>query len=265
MRSIIPLYGNAAVFVPPCKALIIADLHIGLEYELYERGIHIESRTDDLIEKIEKLLRGKNVEQLFILGDLKHVIPSSPPSQKRDIKRFFERLNELVNISIVPGNHDGGLKKILPSADIKDSGGYVLNVEPDVELDVELDVESTSIGLIHGHRWPSEEVMQCSTIITAHTHPTVSLKDSFGYEFFERCWVISKLDVDKVKRRYSLLRHSDFVNAEVIVMPAFNPICGGLPVNKEGIAGPISKMIDLEESDVYLLDGTALGKIKNLK
>ncbi|MCD6236892.1 MAG: metallophosphoesterase [Thermoplasmata archaeon] len=246
MKNLTIIYGDAAIFIPSRKALVIADLHIGIEYEFYEKGIHIGSRTFALIERIERLMKMADIEEVFILGDVKHVVPSSPPSQRKDIEEFFERLNELTNVTIIPGNHDGGLRNILPSANIKDSSGYVL--------------EDESIGLIHGHRWPSEKVMQCSTIITAHTHPTVSLRDGFGYEFFERCWVVSKLDAEKVKKKYN-----SFADAEVIVMPAFNPICGGVPVNREGIAGPVSKMIDLDESDIYLLDGSALGKIKNLR
>jgi len=246
MKNLTIIYGDAAIFIPSRKALVIADLHIGIEYEFYEKGIHIGSRNFALIERIERLMKMADIKEVFILGDVKHVVPSSPPSQRKDIEEFFERLNELTNVTIIPGNHDGGLRNILPSADIKDSNGYVL--------------EDESIGLIHGHRWPSEKVMQCSTIITAHTHPTVSLRDGFGYEFFERCWVVSKLDAEKVKKKYN-----SFADAEVIVMPAFNPICGGVPVNREGIAGPVSKMIDLDESDIYLLDGSALGKIKNLR
>lgn len=257
MREISILYGNAAVFIPSHKTLVIADLHIGIEYEFYERGIHIGSRGKLLIEKTKRLVEETGADRLIILGDVKHVIPSTPFSQKRDIIGFFESLRDLVDIGIVPGNHDGGLKKIVPYVDIKPSSGYVIR----------------DTGLIHGHRWPSKEVMECSTILSAHTHPTVSLKDGFGYEFFERCWVFSGVDRKKVlgvellgkDKKLSREKKTSRKKECFIIMPAFNPMCGGVSVNREGIIGPLSKLINLEESEIYLLDGSALGKVRNLK
>ena len=51
----------------------------------------------------------------------------------------------------------------------------------------------------------------------------------------------------------------------VLIVPAFNPLCGGIAINKDGIAGPIGKLIDISKSSIYLLDGTSLGNVKNIK
>ena len=48
-------------------------------------------------------------------------------------------------------------------------------------------------------------------------------------------------------------------------MPAFNPLCGGSSVNHDGIVGPLGKMIDIENSQIYLIDGASLGKVKDIK
>ena len=48
-------------------------------------------------------------------------------------------------------------------------------------------------------------------------------------------------------------------------MPAFNKLCGGVAVNVEGILGPLGKIIDVDKSDVFLIDGSSLGKVVNLK
>ena len=47
-------------------------------------------------------------------------------------------------------------------------------------------------------------------------------------------------------------------------MPAFNPLCGGTAVNAEGLLGPMRNIIDISRAQVYLLDGTYLGVIKDL-
>ncbi|HDO19200.1 MAG TPA: hypothetical protein ENG74_00565 [Thermoplasmatales archaeon] len=57
-----------------------------------------------------------------------------------------------------------------------------------------------------------------------------------------------------------------YVKAErIVIMPACNPRCGGVSVNVDGVLGPIGKMIDLPSSEIYLLNGTMLGKLGNLK
>lgn len=241
-----PLYNECAAYVEDTKTLVVADLHIGIEYELYEEGAYVGSRVETLANKIIDLLRKTGARRLVVLGDLKHVIPSSPPSQKRDLQKFFEKLS-LVDIVIVPGNHDGGIKKIVPkNVKVASSSGYV--------------VEEKTLGLVHGHSWPSKEVIECSTVVAAHTHPMVELKDALGYSYFERCWVIARVDREKLREIYGIEKEIEFM-----IMPAFNPLCGGMVVNKEGIANPLSKIIDPGSMEVYLLDGSYLGKVKNLQ
>jgi metallophosphoesterase superfamily enzyme len=48
-------------------------------------------------------------------------------------------------------------------------------------------------------------------------------------------------------------------------MPAFNPLCGGIAVNKEPIIGPFEKILNVKNANVYLLDGSSLGKVKDIK
>jgi len=53
-------------------------------------------------------------------------------------------------------------------------------------------------------------------------------------------------------------------------MPAFNELCGGVPFNEstqEELLGPVfsSGGIKLEASEVYLLDGTRLGLLRNIR
>jgi len=50
-----------------------------------------------------------------------------------------------------------------------------------------------------------------------------------------------------------------------VVIPAFNPLCGGIAANVDGFAGPFGKIIDINNSEVFLLDGSSLGKIQDLK
>ena len=48
-------------------------------------------------------------------------------------------------------------------------------------------------------------------------------------------------------------------------MPAFNPLCGGVAVNRDPLLGPFGSLIDVDNTELYLLDGTSLGKINDMK
>jgi metallophosphoesterase superfamily enzyme len=55
---------------------------------------------------------------------------------------------------------------------------------------------------------------------------------------------------------------------EMIIIPSFNRLLGGSPVNVEGsgFLGPLmnSGMIDIDEAQIFLLDGICLGKRRDL-
>ena len=98
-----------------------------------------------------------------------------------------------------------------------------------------------------------------------HSHPAVEFEDSFGYRYIEPCWLRCKLDVKKLEKKYN----PPIKCKEAIVVPAFNPMISGMPVNKsveKNLIGPLMKngIINVKKCKAYLLDGTYLGKIKNL-
>ncbi len=115
------------------------------------------------------------------------------------------------------------------------------------------------MGFTHGHRWPSDEIIQCDQVIIAHTHPVIQLTDRLGYKTFEPCWLKTKTINDKLKEKYP-----DATDLGILVMPAFNPLCEGIAANTQGITGPIGKIMDIGNAQTYLLDGSSLGKIKDI-
>ncbi len=52
-------------------------------------------------------------------------------------------------------------------------------------------------------------------------------------------------------------------------MPAFNELCGGMPVNdlRARFLGPLfkEKLLAVDEASIHLLDGTHLGRLGDLK
>ena len=84
--------------------------------------------------------------------------------------------------------------------------------------------------------------------------------DRLGYKTFEPCWIKSMFLIDKLKEKYP-----SGTSSSVLVMPAFNPLCGGITANQEGVSGPIGKIIDIQNAQIYLIDGTLVGRVKAIK
>jgi len=245
LSSIQPILNEPALFIKNKKILVIADLHIGIEKEFREKGLNIPSQTQSMIDKIKEICNIYKPKDIMILGDIKHNIPSSTFQERKDVKNFLEIVENLGLVHIIPGNHDGNIKNYCSDKiKIHQSIGFI----------------HENIGFFHGHRWPNQDIMNCDQIIFGHTHPTIMFTDRLGYNIFEPCWIRGNLVLNKVKKRYSISK-----NPQYLIIPTFNQFCGGVSVNKQGINGPMKKLINIDKADVHLIDGTFLGKVKDIK
>lgn len=243
--TIRPVPQTPAVFIKEKEMLVIADLHIGIENELQDHGLHVPSQLPQMWYILKQLCDDYHPKTIVLLGDIKHSIPQTPFHEKNQLRTFFQQLNDVTTVHIIPGNHDGNIHWYIPD---------------DVLLHESDGVLFDTLGCVHGHRWPKEEVMNASCLLMGHTHPTLMLQDRLKYETYESCWVKTKLDAEQTKEKYDSFNEA----LEIIIFPAFNPLCGGMAVNKEGIMGPMNALIDREKSEFFLLDGSYLGTSKTL-
>ncbi len=128
------------------RVLVVADMHLGLI------GFH----DSELVERLKTLAERFKVDEVIVLGDLKHKIG------RAGVERILDGLN--FDISVVKGNHDGGLEGF----DVLDPRG----------------VRMGKVGMFHGHAKPSDEVMDAKVLIFAHAHPSVMIG---GVK--ERVWI----------------------------------------------------------------------------
>ncbi len=240
------------LLISDIKAIVIADLHIGISYELYKSGINIPNQVKEMKKTIEKLIRQTKVKTLIVLGDVKHDVPGINYQEMKGIPEFMKDLSQKIKVDVCLGNHDTYIKKLSPE-EIKIHGSEGFKIE--------------RFGFIHGHAWPSKELLSCDCLITGHTHPVIQFTDKFGYRIIEPVWIKNKIDKEKIKERYKVETTGKL---EFIIMPAFNRLLGGTPVNvkrnNDELLGPLLKnnFVNMNESEIYLLDGTYLGKLKNL-
>lgn len=235
--------------IPALRAdeyLVIGDLHIGIESHWRSKGFHVTSRTDDMFDSVIKAA-DDTASRLIVLGDVKDSVPGSTKQEYKEIPVFFERLLERFDsVEVVRGNHDTNIEEFLPGhVRIRSASG----------------IRIEDVGFAHGHTWPSETVMCAETLVMAHDHPAIMFRDGVGRQVNEPCWVRGRFR-DIPSERYESLPEN------FVIMPAFNRMLGGSPVNitGEALLGPImgGDLLDLENATVHLLDGLDLGKLSGL-
>ena len=250
-----PIYGVPVLKVKSAKesTLVVADLHMGIESELASRGVALPSQVPKIKERLLELIERERPKRLIFLGDVKHNVPIATWQEWRELPAFFEELAKHVQVEVVLGNHDGGLDGMVPSGvKIHGVGGILLG---------------KSIGLIHGHAWPSLELMKAKLLVSAHNHPAVKFRDELGARTIEPVWLKCKLDPSKLPKKLRGVAGNSV--PKLLVMPAFSELVGGAAVNRavpKELIGPIFKSgaARIEDAEVYLLDGTCLGRVRDL-
>ena len=260
------------------RVLVVADLHIGWEVALADKGFFIPSRTEKMVARMMRIIKRYKPTELILLGDVKHTIARADLSEWKDIPEFLEKIiKEVPDVKVIPGNHDGNLAPLLPeSVEILPVSGINLWGE---------------FGLFHGHSWPDPSLLECPLLITGHMHPLVTFKDASGFRITHRVWIRSPCNGDKLAT--SLLKHLGIkIEGDVkltmnrlygftpktnslMIMPSFNEFLGGQSVNSRRtyrgdsrrFIGPVlrSKCANMERAEVFMLDGTFLGTIRQLR
>jgi putative SbcD/Mre11-related phosphoesterase len=275
LRLLLP-YPAALIKTEKTKTVVIADPHIGWEMALRNKGIHVPSQTPKLLQKLETLLSHHKPDKLLILGDVKYSVVATEPGEWHDIPEFFSTLRNYVrDIAIVRGNHDANLEPLLPE---------------NITLLPATGTTIGDVGLFHGHKWPSPTLLKCKTLLMGHLHPIVVFRDPAGFKITRQAWVkakcnttqLSKILLQKqrikiegtpeetVKKHYNFKPRTD----QMFIMPSFNDFLGGRPINetrpRKGqtpMVGPVlrSEAVDLPTSEIYLIDGTYLGTLNQLR
>jgi metallophosphoesterase superfamily enzyme len=125
-----------------------------------------------------------------------------------------------------------------------------------------------------------------------HLHPVVVFRDQTGCKSIRQVWMKAKCDSEalaKILLRKSGVKIEGTVTetlknnfniktraTEVFIMPSFNDFLGGRPINEtrprkeigsEALIGPVlrSEAVDVDDSELYLLDGTYLGTLNQLR
>jgi hypothetical protein len=243
------------------RVLVIADYHAGIEIGLrYERGVELESAAGVRLARLKRLLDRTAPDRLLVLGDLVHRIGRPDGDEVDELRDVVEVVTDRIPMTIVPGNHDGGIAEAI---DDFDRAADVNVTDPD-------GVRLGAVGFLHGHTWPASDVLRADVVCMGHEHPTVKLEDEVGGSRVERAWIRGRLDPAAFEGHVDRVRDGDGDHdsggaTELVVVPAFNDRSGGTWVNVDGQAF-LSPFLPraLPDGDLYLLDGTRLGHYRRI-
>lgn len=262
------------------RVMVISDLHIGWEVALANEGVHVPSQTVRLLERLKNVISSEKPDRIVVLGDVKHTVQKIGVEEWRDVPWFFEEVSKNVSkVQVVPGNHDGDLEALLPeSVELLSPRGTIIG----------------DVGLFHGHTWPDVKMLGCTTLVAGHVHPVVAFSDPMGFRITRQVWVRAPCDslllakfvlkgngvsVKKGEEPKAVLKAKFGVELRAekfVIAPSFNDYLGGQAVNVssipkrrkfEGFIGPVlhSGSVNFDKAEAYLLDGTFLGAIEQLK
>ncbi len=248
MLKVVP--GEAALIFKDGEdsTILVSDLHLGLEKEMAAKGFRIPPYSMKIMDRINSVAEKYAANRIVVLGDVKHSIGKVEDIDWSVLPWFFDTLLDVFSsVEVVPGNHDGGIKTLLPSrVKLHQSSGTVLG-------------SGEKVGVTHGHSWPSQEVIACGRMVIGHSHFRYEMRDRFGSRTKEAVWLFAPYDKAELLRRAGAQR-GEKGEGELIVMPPFNNLVGGQAINAKGgfDFGPVlsSGAVDVKDADVFLLDGT---------
>ena len=220
------------------KNLVITDLHLGFEGNLSQNNIFLGKNTtvNESIKEVEKILVKTKPDSLILLGDIKSGIKSITKTEWNDVPVFLEKIKKQISVTIIPGNHDANIEKLIPE-------GISLATSKGIIIEDAL--------LTHGHTIPTENFSSVNKIIMGHVHPVFFQEKSIING--KRVWVTMKCNKQKIFP-------SKTGKLEIIIIPTFNKHF--YTINKKFYKKSISPILDKSEvleAKILTLDGTIIG------
>ena len=230
------------------RLLAVADYHAGIEAGLRYEGVELQSAAADRRERLLECLHRARADRLVVVGDLGHAIGDPFEDERRELETLFAALD--VPVTLVKGNHDGGLEPVLSELDA------------DIEVTPGHGTRIGAVGFAHGHTWPAPEVLKADVVCVGHEHPVVRLEDSVGGARKERAWLRGSLLTAPFSEQFDQTVED---TPDIVVFPAFNDRSGGTWVNVDGQTFLAPFLPEgLADAEAFLLDGTRLGAYRQV-
>lgn len=155
------------------KILVIGDLHLGFEEALSKTGVFVSRKMfEEMIKYLNKVFdKTGKVDEVVLLGDIKHVFGSVIGQEWSDILGLFDYLEDKCKeIIVIKGNHDAIIEPVAKKRDILVEDYHIVG----------------SFCFLHGDRDFVENYEKCVTHwVVGHGHPAVKMSDNIKVEKFK--------------------------------------------------------------------------------
>jgi len=220
------------------KALVIADLHLGIEEMYNKRGILLPRFNFKEIKKhLEKRIFKQVKPGLIIInGDLKHEFGSVSEqewSEVIDMLRFLQR--HCKKLVLIKGNHDKILGPIAKWENLKITEEGIL-------------LRKSKVFVTHGEQIPSSaDYKKAKTVLIGHEHPAITIREQYKKETY-KCFLVGK-----------------YKGKNLIVQPSMNTTAIGTNIKQEELLSPFLHQ-DLGNFKVFAIADKVydFGKLKGL-
>lgn len=217
------------------KILVIGDLHLGYENTLSAVGVFVNRfLLEETLSDLNKIFKKTgNVDEIILLGDIKHNFGSILKQEWEEVHKIAEFLKERAKkVVFLKGNHDNMTKIMGERIGFSVFDYYIID----------------KIAFIHGDRdfreiWYKE----IRLIVIGYMHPAVEISD-------------------KIKReKYKCFLRGKFNEKEMVVLPSFTAASKGSdPRDFENIPWKIN----FNKFRVNIIDDNGkvyeFGKLKNI-
>jgi len=215
---------KTALYLPPSKTLILADLHIGYEEERRRDGVLLPREQKKYFKKeLDRLFRKYEIENVILAGDIKHEFGTISREEWFEVQEFITSIRERgASVETIQGNHDVFIGPILERLRItlkkylivKNGEEKILVVHGDVTLD---NLQDEGLD--------EKDLEEVSTIIMGHEHPVARITDDLRTETV-KCFLVGEHKHRRKKQK-------------LVVMPSWNPLTMGIDVVQERPLGPL--------------------------
>ncbi|MGC8628693.1 MAG: metallophosphoesterase [Candidatus Micrarchaeia archaeon] len=199
------LEGLPLLYIKSLDALVCADLHLGYEGVMAERGIFLPKANLAKIEQITKNAKeATNAHSIIVAGDIKNEFSEVHVEEFNEFKEFVEFLRSIGidNVLLIKGNHDNFIDKYKNA------------------FKIQIYRQEALFGkylIFHGEENPHEKG---EFLIMGHVHPAIAVFDKIGEKEKLRCFLYGKTANGK----------------SIVILPAMNYYVESVEVNIEDVS-----------------------------
>lgn len=220
------------------RHLVVSDVHVG--FEAFFEGVRAGGGgAREAAGAISEILEGEDLSSLVLLGDTKSGTGSITSQEWEQVPEFLDALKSRADVTLVPGNHDAGIARLVPSGvRMTGPGGLVLG----------------GTLLMHGHAMPPRSYSHVRRVVAGHVHPAYRDPDSLLAGNRVWAWL-------RVPKRS--LFPSERGQLDVVLVPAFNEYMR--PGRARSPSALSRRLRSASEARIVTLDGSLIGGADQLR